>query len=55
MTHFGKGHGALGLLTAGFEAQGQLQLLPWGQDQELPEDQDLGDHDPGPVDQDEGP
>jgi hypothetical protein len=28
MTHFGKGHGALVLLTARFEAQGQLKLLP---------------------------
>ncbi len=35
------------------QPQGQLQLLALGQDQELPEDQDLGDHDPGAVEQDD--
>ncbi len=37
------------------QPQGQLQLLPLGQDQQLPEDQDLGHHDPGPVEQDQAP
>ena len=34
------------------QPQGQLQLLALGQDQQLPEDQHLGDHGPGPEDQD---
>jgi len=35
------------------QPEGQLELLALGQDQELPEDQDLGDHDPGAVEQDD--
>ena len=37
----------------GPQPQGQLQLLTLGQNHQLPQDQHLGDHGPGPVDQDD--
>jgi hypothetical protein len=42
------------LLPWRFEAKGQLQFLPLGQDEEVPEDQDRDHHGPGAVKQDEG-
>jgi len=37
------------------QPQSQLQLLPLGQDQQFPQDQDLGHQGPGPVSQDQAP
>jgi hypothetical protein len=37
----------------GPQPQGQLQLLPLSQHHQLPQDQHLGDHSPGPEDQDD--